>query len=746
MLARLRRRVASTASPCAGTRTSSRSSTSRSRGSDCSASTAASASAARSTLEDAWQLGFDHIAIAAGAGTPTIVGMKNNLVRGIRKASRLPDGAAAHRAPSRETRSRTCRCGCRRSSSAAASPRSTRRPSCSRTTPCRSRRSLERYERSCAELRRGARCARASTPRSGDPRRAASSTAAASATSARAPRREGRAAGLHAAGAQLGRRHARLPQARCIDSPAYRLNHEEVVKALEEGIALRREPRARSRRCSTSTAHVQALRLRAAGRRRTASGRTRGEIVELPARTVCVAAGTSPNVIYEKEQPGHVRARRVEAVLPAAPRARRRRRRARASSRPSASEGFFTSYRRRRARGHLLRRQPPALRGQRRQGDGLSARTATRTSSRCSADDIARARSDEPQAARDAQLARALRARSTTSSRRASSRVDRLTPTIVEVVVRAPAAARKFEPGQFYRLQNFESLAPVVDGTRLAMEGLALTGAWVDKEKGLLVADRARDGRLVAPLRGAEAGRAGRGDGTDRHADRDPAGRDRAARRRRPRQRRALLDRAALQGDAAASVIYFAGYKKGEDLFKQRRDRGGAPTRSSGARDTGADDRAAAPAGRALPRQHRPGDAGLRRGRARRARWCRSRDGRAHHRHRLRPDDGGGARRRGTACSQPHLEARRTSASARINSPMQCMMKEVCAQCLQKHVDPETGKETFVFSCFNQDQHLDHVDFTNLDRAAPRPTRCRRSCRTPGSITCWPSAPTLRHV
>jgi NAD(P)H-flavin reductase len=49
-----------------------------------------------------------------------------------------------------------------------------------------------------------------------------------------------------------------------------------------------------------------------------------------------------------------------------------------------------------------------------------------------------------------------------------------------------------------------------------------------------------------------------------------------------------------------------------------------------------------------------------------------------------------------------------------INSPMQCMMKEVCAQCLQKHVDPVTGKETVIFSCFNQDQELDRVDFANL--------------------------------
>ena len=43
------------------------------------------------------------------------------------------------------------------------------------------------------------------------------------------------------------------------------------------------------------------------------------------------------------------------------------------------------------------------------------------------------------------------------------------------------------------------------------------------------------------------------------------------------------------------------------------------------------------------------------------------------------------------------------------------MMKEVCAQCLQRHVNPHTGEEFFVFSCFNQDQHLDFVDFKNLN-------------------------------
>jgi hypothetical protein len=55
------------------------------------------------------------------------------------------------------------------------------------------------------------------------------------------------------------------------------------------------------------------------------------------------------------------------------------------------------------------------------------------------------------------------------------------------------------------------------------------------------------------------------------------------------------------------------------------------------------------------------------------------------------------------------------SAIGSINSPMQCMMKEVCAQCLQPHTDPVTGARSVIFSCFNQDQALDHVDFPALN-------------------------------
>jgi hypothetical protein len=62
---------------------------------------------------------------------------------------------------------------------------------------------------------------------------------------------------------------------------------------------------------------------------------------------------------------------------------------------------------------------------------------------------------------------------------------------------------------------------------------------------------------------------------------------------------------------------------------------------------------------------------------------------------------------------KPHLRPGHRAIGS-INSPMQCMMKEICAQCLQPHRDPDTGQEEVVFSCYNQDQPLDYVDFPAL--------------------------------
>ena len=58
----------------------------------------------------------------------------------------------------------------------------------------------------------------------------------------------------------------------------------------------------------------------------------------------------------------------------------------------------------------------------------------------------------------------------------------RLTPNLIELKIHAPLAADAFQPGQFYRLQNFETTAPYKNGTRLCMEAIALTPVIVDKQ------------------------------------------------------------------------------------------------------------------------------------------------------------------------------------------------------------------------------------------------------------------------
>jgi hypothetical protein len=158
-------------------------------------------------------------------------------------------------------------------------------------------------------------------------------------------------------------------------------------------------------------------------------------------------------------------------------------------------------------------------------------------------------------------------------------------------------------------------------------------------------------------------------------------------------------------------VIYFAGYKKGEDLFK-REEIEACTDQVIWSTDTGAP-----------VEPHRPQDRHFR-GNIVEAmlRYAEGSLGEA-----LVPLSqvtriiAIGSDRMMAAVKEarkgvlsPHLSKDHVAIGS-INSPMQCMMKEICAQCLQKHVDPVTGEEARpVFSCFNQDQLLDEVDFRNL--------------------------------
>ena len=52
---------------------------------------------------------------------------------------------------------------------------------------------------------------------------------------------------------------------------------------------------------------------------------------------------------------------------------------------------------------------------------------------------------------------------------------------------------------------------------------------------------------------------------------------------------------------------------------------------------------------------------------------------------------------------------------ASVRGPMQCMLKGVCAQCLQWQIDPEQGgRMKAVFACSWQDQPIELIDADHL--------------------------------
>src|SRR5947209_9511643 len=146
-------------------------------------------------------------------------------------------------------------------------------------------------------------------------------------------------------------------------------------------------------------------------------------------------------------------------------------------------------------------------------------------------------------------------------------RVERLTDTIVEVVVRAPMQARKFHPGQFYRLQNYETDAAAFEDTKLTMEGLALTGAWVDKEAGLLsliVLEMGASSRQCVLLKPGQEVVVMGPTGTPTEI---PEG-ETVLLAGGGLGNAVLFSIAKALKENGCRVIYFAGYKDGKDLFK----------------------------------------------------------------------------------------------------------------------------------------------------------------------------------
>jgi NAD(P)H-flavin reductase/NADPH-dependent glutamate synthase beta subunit-like oxidoreductase len=638
-------------------------------------------------IEDAWALGFDHVAVATGAGRPTVIDVKNNLIRGMRKASdflmalQLTGAFKKSALPNLQARLPAVVVG----GGLTAIDTATELMA---YYPLHVEKTVARYDTLVAA--------------SGEARVRAQYDAEELGVLDEFLVHGRAILGERAKAAAEGRAPDFIPlvrawggvtiayRKRMVDSPAYRLNHEEVIKALEEGIVF-----------AENLNPVEAV--------ADAFGAVESLVCDnatLPARTVLVAAGTSPNIVYEKEhrttfqldaknkffQPHRVVLDGDDApkLLPVG----------------DSERGFFTSYN---VDGRLVTyygdNHPQYA------GNVVKAMASAKHGFpeivKLFARELASLDPDG-QRARDA----AWDALTRTLDDELLARVEdvvRLTPSIVEVIVRAPAAARHFHPGQFYRLQNFETNAQVVNGVPLLMEGIALTGAWVDPDRGLLsliALELGASSRLCAYLRKGEPVVVMGPTGAPTEI---PSGKN-VMLLGGGLGNAVLFSIAKAMRERGNKVIYFAGYKKGEDLFK-REEIEVATDQVVWSTDTGAEIAV-----------QRPQDAHYR-GNIVQAMI-------AYQSGQLGPQlvplptvdriiaigsdrmmAAVAAARHGVLA--PYLKPEHVGIAS-INSPMQCMMKEVCAQCLQKHHDPATGKETIIFSCFNQDQELDRVDFPNL--------------------------------
>jgi NADPH-dependent glutamate synthase beta subunit-like oxidoreductase/NAD(P)H-flavin reductase len=635
------------------------------------------------TLEDAWALGFDHVAIAVGAGKPTIIDIENNLIRGVRKAS---DFLMALQLTGAYKRSSLANLQVRLPALVIGGGLTAIDTATELLAyyVIQAEKTLERYERLVAQFGADKVLDRYDPEEReilyeivdhGQKIRAERTAAT----------REGRAPQFQKmldawGGVAIAYRK------KMTDSPAYRLNHEEVEKCLEEGVRFI-EGLSPVRAVPDAFGAVEAMVFTRAG----------GGEVTLAARTVCVAAGTSPNTIYEKEFPGTFALDKKGFFAP-----HKAVTDGETLHMEPDSNGFFTSYckdgktvsyygdNHPRFAGSVVKAMASAKYG------FLQVAALFGRADEATSDPARELRWREKAARLDEEL------RATVVA------VNRLTPTIVEVVVKAPFAARHFHPGQFYRLQNFETLSEVVEGTRLTMEGLALTGAWTDPERGLLsliVLEMGGSSRLVAALQPGQPVVVMGPTGTPTEI---------------PHGETVLLAGGGLGNAvlfsigkalraAGCRVLYFAAYRKREDVFKMD-DIEAAADEVIWSVDAGPAITPRRPQDRALVANvvqaiHHYAEGQLD-GATKLASVARIIAIGSDRMMRAVRD----ARH---AALQPYFPPEHV-AVASINSPMQCMMKEVCAQCLQKHVDPATGKEHIIFSCYNQDQLMDRVDFDNL--------------------------------
>jgi len=432
-------------------------------------------------------------------------------------------------------------------------------------------------------------------------------------------------------------------------SPSYRLNHEELTHGLKEGVEFV-ENIVPNKILLDNFGHVAGIEAT-----QTIDGKT--NFVIIPAKTIFIATGTSPNRIFETEYPEFASSNQYSILGDLDPKYSGNVVKAMASSK----HGYI----------NISKQLKP---GQK----------------------------DENFFNQLEELFETI-----------LLEVNRLTPNIVELVIKSPLAAQNFKPGQFFRLQNY------YDSKMPLMEPLALTGAKVDPKKGeisTIVLEMGGSSNLCAklPIGKPIILMGPTGTATEINSNENilliGGGLGNAV----------LFSIGQALRENNNHVLYFAGYRKLIDRYKVEEIEAAADQIiwccEEGLFDTNrAQDKnfhgnllsALEDFAQNNPDNLKNIDRIIVIGS----------DKMMHALKRARHN-----------ILKPYLNPKH-KAIASINSPMQCMMKEICGQCLQKHVDPITGTESYVFSCNNQDQDMDRVDFYHLETRLSQNSLLEKFCR-----------------
>jgi NADPH-dependent glutamate synthase beta subunit-like oxidoreductase/NAD(P)H-flavin reductase len=616
------------------------------------------------TIDEAFADGFDHIALCAGAGRPTVLDIPNGFARGVRAASDFLMALQLTGAAKRESIANL----------------QIRLPIVviggGLTAVDTATESLAYYAVQVEKFLARFEALEQKPEWTAEEREIAEEFLAHAKALRKATAEERRKLLQSWGGATIAYRR------RMVDSPSYTLNHEEVEKALEEGIVFA-ENLTPDRIEVDEHGHACAARF--------SNGTT------LKAKSVLIAAGTQPNTVLAREEgvslelDGKYFLACDDTGAPVKPEPHTSKPRLPQVLLHRYDDGRFMSF-----FGDLH----PSYFGNVVKAMG-SAKQGYPTVSRVLSQRNAASRLPDDQFLSN--LNRDLRA--------VVHEVKRLTPTIVEVVLRAPVAARRFQPGQFYRMQNFESFAMRVPGTTLAMEGLALTGAWVDRDKGLIsiiALEMGGSADLLAYLQPGEPVILMGPTGTPTEI---PGG-ETVVLAGGGLGNAVLFSIGRALHAAGSKVLYFAGYRQVKDRYRVEDIEASSDVvvwccdQAPGFTPRRPQDRAFV--GNIVQAMQAYASGAL----GKQAIAFSDTD---------RIIAIGSDRMMAAVALARHGALKQYLKPAHvaigsINSPMQCMMKEICAQCLQPHVDPATGKTTYVFSCFNQDQPLDQVDFGALSQ------------------------------